>query len=310
MLRSLRLLLVTFLPTLLSRLRNGPARPTWSFLFEWSIRMLRRDWDESASWPLQRVREATAQRPVPAPHLKRVTVKDETVGGVDVRRFTPSSPSRTRIVFFHGGSYIYGSTRHSHAELCAHLAVATGCEVLGVEYRLAPEHPWPAQLEDAKAVCAALEGPFILEGDSAGGHLATQVAVGSERRPEAVVLLSPWADLEMPGASFADDRFDFGDRKVLVVHAQAVAGTTPLADLALAKLPLDRLPPAFVSLGGVEIPRDDILAFIERLRAAGVDVTTHVAEDLCHNPTLFEAFHPNARAAFEAMTAFVKQHAR
>lgn len=311
MLRTLRLLLVTFLPTLRARLRSGPARPSWGFLFEWSIRMLRRDWDETATWPLPRVRQLTAERPVPQPHLRKVTVTDERVAGVDVRRFTPASPRKTPVVFFHGGSYIYGSTRHSHAELCAHLALASGCEVLGVEYRLAPEHAWPAQLDDAKAVCAALDGPLVLAGDSAGGHLAAFTAVSLEKRPAAVLLLSPWADLEMPGASYSThDRFDFGTREVLCVHARAVAGATPLADLALARLPLARLPSTFVSVGGAEVPHDDVVAFAARLREAGVDVTLHVAEDMPHNPLLFEGLHPNARAAFDAAVAFVKRWVR
>ncbi|MBL8922278.1 MAG: alpha/beta hydrolase [Myxococcaceae bacterium] len=306
MLRALRLFLVTFLPTLRSRLRGGPARPSWGFAFEWSIRMLRRDWDETASWPLTRVRQLTAERPAPRPHVGKVAVTDERLGGVEVRRFTPASPAKLRVVFFHGGSYIYGSTRHSHAELCAHLALASGCEVVGVEYRLAPEHVWPAQLDDAKAVCAALEGPVVLAGDSAGGHLATFTAL--THRPLALVLLSPWVDLEMPGASFTtNDRFDFGTREVLTTHARAVAGATPLADLALSRLPLAGLPPTFVSVGGAEVPHDDIVAFAARLRAAGVEVTQHVADDMPHNPLLFEGLHPNARAAFDAAVAFVKR---
>ena len=302
MFRSLRLLLLTFLPTLRARFRHGPRRPSWSFLFEWTIRFLRRDWDETAQWPLEAQRAATAARPYPAPHLSKVTVHDEQVGGVSVRRFTPPKPGPLKVVFFHGGSYIYGSTRHSHAELCAHLAVASSLEVFGVEYRLAPEHPWPAQLEDARAVCEALPGPLVLAGDSAGGHLAVQTAEVLKEKPRGLVLLSPWVDLEMPGASFtSNDDSDFGTREVLLRHARAVAGGRPLAELGLARVKLEGLPPTFVSVGSAETPRDDILGFVERLRAAKVDVTLHVAPDMPHNATLFEAYHPNAKAAFEAV---------
>jgi monoterpene epsilon-lactone hydrolase len=309
MARSLRLFLVTFLPTLLARFRRGPARPTWSFLFEWTIRFLRRDWDESAQWPLERQRAGMAAKPYPAPSLKKVTVRDEVIAGVPVRRFTPPSPGATRIVFFHGGSYIYGSTRHSHAELCAHLAAASSLEVLGVEYRLAPEHPWPAQLEDAKAVCSSLEGALVLAGDSAGGHLVVRTAQAVARKPVALVLLSPWVDFEMPGASFtSNDAFDFGTREGLLRHAKAVAGDRPLAELALDAS--GDLPPTFVSVGGAETPRDDILRYVEALRAAKVEVTLNVAEDLPHNATLFEAWHPQAKAAFDAMVAFVSRGQR
>lgn len=301
MLRSLRLLLVTFWPTLSSRLRHGPRRPSWSFLFEWTVRFLRRDWDETASWSLLEQRQVVASRPYPAPHLSRVVVRDELLGGVPVRRFLPPRPGAVRVVFFHGGSYVYGSTQHSHAELCAHLAVASSLEVIGVEYRLAPEHPWPAQLEDARAVCQALPGPLVLAGDSAGGHLAVKTAEVLEVRPRGLVLLSPWVDLEMPGASFTtNDDSDFGTREVLLKQARAVANGVPLAQLALARVKLGELPATFVSVGSAETPRDDILGFVEALRAAKVEVTLHVAEDLPHNPTLFEAYHPNAKAAFAA----------
>lgn len=315
MLRTLWLFVSTFLPTLLARLRRGPARPSWTFMFEWTIRFLRRDWEATSEWPLARVRQGTAKRPYPKRHLKRVQVSDETFAGVHIRRFRarerPKPRTGTpRIVYLHGGSYIYGSTRHSHADLCAALAHATGLELIGVEYRLAPEHPWPAQLEDARAVCDALDGPLLLAGDSAGGHLAVQTAVALERPPRALALLSPWVDLEMPGASFqTNDRFDFGTRQALAVHARAVAGSLPLADLALARLPLERLPPTFVSLGGAEIPRDDILVFLERLRTAGVEVTHHAAEDMPHNPVFFAAYHPNGRAAFEALVSFMCRRA-
>lgn len=303
MLRSLRLLLVTFLPTLRSRLRHGPLRPSWSFGFEWTVRFLRRDWEEGADWPFDRQRAAVAARPYPAPHLRRVATRDEHVGGVPVRRFVARAAApdlaRPRIVYLHGGSYVGGSVKHSHGELCAHLAVATGLEIVGVEYRLAPEHPWPAPLEDALAVCDALGPPLLLAGDSAGGHLAVETSHRLAAKPLALALLSPWADLAMPGASFVrNDAFDIGSRPLLVRQAAAARVTGRLE-------PRPDMPPTFVSLGEVEAPRDDIEAFVERLRAAGVAVTVHVARDMPHDPALFAALHPEGKAAFDALVQFV-----
>lgn len=272
------------------------------------IRALRRDWDETASWPLERQRAVTAARPYPHPHLKRITVRDGAAGGVDVRRFVPAKAGATKIVFLHGGSYVYGSTRTSHADLCAHLALATSLEVIGVEYRLAPEHPWPAQLEDALAACRALGTQLILAGDSAGGHLAVNVA--HEIVARALVLISPWADLEMPGSSYVDNEpYDFGTRDALIRQARGVAGERPIASLALANDPLGALPPTLVVAGSAEVGRDDILSFAEKLRAQGVECTVHVAEDMPHNPPFFEAYHPSARRAFEAVVSFVRSHA-
>jgi monoterpene epsilon-lactone hydrolase len=302
-LRSLRLLLVTFLPTLRSRLRHGPLRPSWSFGFEWTVRFLRRDWEESAGWSFERLRAMVAARPYPAPHLRQVRTSDETVGSVPVRRFVARSaePSgaRPRIVYLHGGSYVGGSVKHSHGELCAHLAVATGLEVIGVEYRLAPEHPWPAPLEDAVAACESLGPPLLLAGDSAGGHLAVETSRRLATKPVALALLSPWADLAMPGASFVrNDAFDIGSRPLLVRQAAAAHLTGRLE-------PYPGMPTTFVSIGEVETPRDDIEAFVERLRAAGVAVTTHVARDMPHDPALFAALHPEGKTAFDAAVRFL-----
>ncbi len=270
--------------------------------------MLRRDWDETAAWPLERQRAAVGARPYPRAHVKRVAVQAEELAGVPVRRFTPAHPAAVKIVYFHGGSYVYGSTATSHADFCAQLALATSAEVVGVEYRLAPEHPWPAQLEDALAVCRALsDSSLVLAGDSAGGHLAATAA--EHVTAQAVVLLSPWVDLEMPGRSFADnDRYEIGTRAVLQRHASAVAGLRPVASLSLDAALLRELPPCFVSVGALEGPRDDILDFVQRLRAVGVDCTLHVAEDMPHNPAFFAAYHPSGRAAFDATVAFLMRH--
>lgn len=295
--RALRLFAVTFWPTLISRWRNGPRRPSWSFMFEWMVRFLRRDWDETADWPLVQQREAVAHKPYPK--ATGVTILDERIGGIDVRRFVPPTPQPGRIVFFHGGSYVYGSTRHSHAALCGEIAKATSREVVGVEYRLAPEHRWPAQLEDARAVCEALDGELVLMGDSAGGHLAVKTSEVLQRKPRALVLLSPWSDLEMPGASFTENAdFDFGTRAVLVRHAEAAGAPLKLEASA-------NMPRTFVSVGEAETPRDDILSFVSRLQNANVDVTLHRAKDLPHNPLLFASYHPEARAAFDAAVAFI-----
>ena len=308
MLRAFRLLLVTFWPTLSSRLRRGPLRPSWPFLFEWLVRHVRRDWDETASWPLPRQRANFARKFYPKPHVRQVQVRPGVIAGVRVRHFIPPVPGTTRIVYFHGGSYVYGSTDTSHAELCAHLALATSLEVVGVEYRLAPESPWPAQLEYAVGVCRELTGsPLVLAGDSAGGHLAVKTA--QQMKVEALALISPWVDLEMRGHEYLET-YDIGTCEVLRRQALAVAGALPVASLSLSKDPLGALPPTLVVAGGAEALLDDITGFAGNLRADGVDCTLHVAEDMPHCPPLFEAFHPSARHSFDAVADFVRSHAK
>lgn len=321
MLRTLRLFAAAFFKTFASRMRHGPKRSTWSFLFEWSLRYLRDDWDESAEWSHERLRSVVEARPYPKSFAKKVRLENVELSGVPATRFVPPSPrAGVCILFFHGGSYIYGSSRTSHAELLAQLAFVSGIEVVGVDYRLAPEHPYPAQLDDALAAFDALvakgtpASSIVVGGDSAGGNLAIELQIALRDRggpqAKAMVLVSPWSDLTMPGRSFVENEpFDFGTREVLVRQAEAFAGGIRLDDPRLSPVyaKLEGLSPALVTVGEAEIPRDDILALAARLKEAGVDVTLHVAKDMPHNAPVFAAYHPEGLAALEAMAKFTRE---
>lgn len=285
------------------------------------VRYLRIDWDRTADWDLKALREDVNARPYPKKHVRNVDIRDEKLGRVPTRIFTPrESRGSAVILFFHGGSFIYGSTHTTHAELVAALANATGLVVYGLEYRLAPEYPYPAQLEDALRAFDALVSDgiqpdhILFVGDSAGGNLAlvTQIALRDRGGPRAraLALLSPWSDLTMPGASFqANEPFDFGTRNELCNHAKAFVGDVPLDDPRVSPIhaELRNVGPVFVSVGGCETPKDDILRLVNALRAAGVDTRLHEAVDMPHNPTLFADFHPSGHAAFEALVAFVRE---
>lgn len=305
--------------TLACRLSRGPLRPTWSFTLEVVIRYLRLDWEATASWDFARLRDDMNRRPYPSKWRKRALSRDETLGGVETRVYAPAAdPAPGAILYFHGGSFIYGSSKTTHADLLARLAIETRMEVWCAEYRLAPECPFPAQLEDALAAFDALAskgGAVIVAGDSSGGNLAAELAIALRDRggqtPTAMVLLSPWADLEMRASSFAQNvAFDIGRREELVKHAAAYAGAVPLDDPRISPIHahLADLPPTFVSYGGSEIPKGDIVAFADALSAAGVSVTRHEAVDLPHNPAFFADFHPNALASFQATVQFIIDH--
>jgi acetyl esterase/lipase len=156
----------------------------------------------------------------------------------------------------------------------------------------------------------------IVAGDSSGGNLAAELALAlrdaNKPLPKALLLLSPWADLAMTGASFRENAaYDFGTREVLVKHAAAYVGSASIDDPRVSPIhaKLEGLPPTFVARGGCEIPRDDIAAFGAKLRAAGVDVTEHEATDMPHNAAFFADYHPAAREAFDAIVRFVHAHA-
>jgi acetyl esterase/lipase len=322
MARALRLFFVAFFRVLFARLRRGPLVASWSFPFETMVRYLRLDWDETAAWDLARMRADSDARPYPRKLARRVPVRDEMLGGVPVRWFEPEgAPSDRAILFFHGGSYIYGSARTSHAELVAGLALLSGRRVVAPDYRLAPEHPFPAQIDDAVAVLSALEegglaaSRIVAAGDSAGGNLAIELALRlrDEGKPQlaGLVLVSPWSDLRMPGRSFVENEpYDFGTRDVLVRHREAFAPGMAYDDPRLSPVCADlaRLPPTLVTVGDREIPRDDILALAEALRRAGVDTTLHVAPDMPHNAPVWADVHPSGKAALEACARFAAEH--
>jgi monoterpene epsilon-lactone hydrolase len=317
--RFVWIFLTSFWRTFVRRLRRGPLRASWSLSFEAVVSALRRDWEATADWAFDRLRADMDARPYPRAMVRKVDVFDAMMGGVPVRVFEPPAAKKRHdgtLVFFHGGSYIFGSSRTTHADTIARLALECGIRIVAPEYRLAPEHPFPAQLEDALAVFDAVvadgTGPVLVGGDSAGGNLAVALSIALRdrggSRPRGAVLLSPWCDLTMPGGSFVtNDAFDYGTRESLLRQARAFAGSVPLDDprISPAFANLEGLEPTFVTAGELEIPRDDIEAFAARLRDAGVDTTFHLAPDMPHNAAFFADYHPSGRVVIDAIARLV-----
>jgi acetyl esterase/lipase len=320
MLRVIWSFLVSFIETLRLRRSRGPARASWPLTFEWIVRYLRRDWEVTSGWELARLRAELDARPYPRTFIHKLETRDGSLGGVAARWFIPPGAVEGRfLLFFHGGSFIYGSACTTHADLIARLALASGVTVIAVDYRLAPEHPFPAPHEDALAAFHALisDGTapeaIVVAGDSAGANLAIELQLALRDRGEpqaaAAVLMSPWSDLRMTARSFVEnDPYDYGTRDVLQIHARTYAGGTALDDprLSPVRARLDGLGPVLIIVGEVEIPRDDILALAEKLAVAKVDVTVHVAEDMPHNPPMFAAYHPNGQTALDKAARFVR----
>jgi monoterpene epsilon-lactone hydrolase len=322
MFRLFRLFVLAFVKTAWSRWSGGPLRPTWPFSFEVTVRFLRKDWDSTSEWELPRVRAELDARPYPSTIVRKVVTRDGDLGGVPARWFTPPNAGEgAAVLYFHGGSYVLGSARTTHADVIARLALASGVTLVGVDYRLAPEHAYPAQSEDAWHAFEALRAcsgmrRVIVAGDSAGGNLAIELQIALRDRgleqAAGAVLISPWSDLTMPGTSFREnDRFDYGTREVLARQARVFAGTLALDDPRLSPVnaKLASLAPVFILAGEAEIPRDDILTLADRLERANVEVTRHLATDMPHNAPVFAAYHPSAQLAVAAIARFIRQRA-
>lgn len=320
MLRPLRLMLSAWWATILGRLVGRRRHPNWPFVLEVLVRYLRRDWEETATWDDATLRADLDARPYPNKFAKKVRIVECNLGGVPAWRFVPPNVKEGRcVLFLHGGSYIYGSAKTTHAELIARIAFETGIEVVGLEFRLAPEHRYPSQLHDALTAFDTLvldgvpAGRLLIAGDSSGGNLAValQLELRDRGGPQAVaaVLSSPWVNLEMPAPSFREnDPFDYGTRDVLARQAVTFAGGLALSDPRLSPTyaNLRGLAPCLITVGELEIPRDDILAFAERLKNAGVDVTLWVAKNMPHNAPIFAEYHPEGKAALDAIVQFIR----
>jgi len=232
----------------------------------------------------------------------------------------PAATAERIILYLHGGGYVVGSI-NTHRDLAARLSRAAAARVLLIDYRLAPEHPHPAAVEDAVAAyrwllsTGAAASRIVVAGDSAGGGLtvATLVALrdGGTPLPAAGVCLSPWVDLEGIGESMtakaAADPMVQRDplRKMAALYLGGQDPRTPLAAPLYANL--SGLSPLLIQVGTAETLLDDSTRLAERARKAGVNVTLEPWEDMIHVFQAFAPILPEGREAIERIGAFVKQ---
>ncbi len=245
------------------------------------------------------------------------------VGGVPAEWITaPGTAEDQVLLYLHGGGYLGGSMR-SYRVMLSRLSRASGMRVLGLEYRLAPENPFPAAVEDSIAAYRWLLSQgvspenIVIAGDSVGGGLtpATLVALRyfGEPMPAAGVCLSPWVDLEGIGESMTTkaEVDPIVNRELLNVLVNLYIGDrdrrTPLAAPLYADL--HGLPPLLIQVGSSETLLDDSTRLTERAKAAGVDVTLEVWENMIHVWQLFAPILPEGQQAIERIGEFVRQHA-
>ena len=245
-------------------------------------------------------------------------VRRTRVGGVPVEVVTPPGPAQpATIVYLHGGAYVSGSSR-SYRRLVTHLSVATGCRVVAVDYRLAPEHPYPAALDDSIAVYTAETDArphdrVVVAGDSAGGGLALATAVvlrdRGGRLPAALICISPWTDLTCSGDSMVSRaRVErMMSPAGVAVDARHYAGGADLRSPLVSPLfaDLSGLPPILIQVGTDEILLDDSTRLAASARAAGVRVDLQVWPRLWHVWHLYAGLMPEADAAMRAIADFV-----
>ena len=252
----------------------------------------------------------------------------ETWGGVDTWRIDPPNTSASPasvLVWFHGGGYVFGSPE-THARPARALADALGVPVVLPRYRLAPEHPWPAQRDDALAAVRAIQDAghsVVLAGDSAGGHLAlvTALALSAEaeqaadedRQPAALALFSPNTDRtgrsDTREANTPRDPMnaDEDDRQLAAMTFQDQPDDDPEVSPLLADL--SRLPPTHIEVGDREVLLDDSRLLAERAREAGAEVGLHVEPGAFHMWQLWTPWLPEADASLRRAADVLARHA-
>jgi monoterpene epsilon-lactone hydrolase len=251
------------------------------------------------------------------PDLTTATVPtvEQVIAGVPCIVVTPSTADRD-LLYFHGGGYRLGAAI-AWTAFAARLADALRARVTVPDYRLAPEHPFPAALYDAAAVYeelrAAAAGAVLVGGDSAGGGLAAALTVAcvddDVARPDALLLLSPWLDLTLTGATHVsraatDQLFPpASSTEAADSYLQGHDATDPLASAAFADVA--RFPPVFLTAGTEETLLSDAVGFAQRLAEARIGVTLHVGAGMQHVWPMIFPDRPESGAAIAALGAFV-----
>lgn len=239
------------------------------------------------------------------------------LAGVPVERHAPDGRNEARVgVFLHGGAFVIGSAA-THRALAAAIATASGLILYAVDYRLAPEHPFPTGRDDVLAVCKALRGrgakEIVLIGDSAGGGLALHTVAAMRARgeplPSWLVLMSPWVDLACSGESFRkNSKLDpmLSHQGLLLDAERYLAGRSP-NDPAVAPLHADLsgLPPVLITVGEDEILLDDSLQLATSLSGSGVQVSLEVWEGMSHAWYAFRGVLPEADRVIASIAAFL-----
>jgi acetyl esterase/lipase len=262
--------------------------------------------------------ELVSAQPLPP----EVSVNATTLGGVPAAEITVEGVEPRHVVlYFHGGVYVIGDAFLA-AELASQVGRRTQARVVSVDYRLAPEHPYPAAVDDALAAYAALlhngfdPADIVLAGESAGGGLAVATLVNARDRglplPAAALVMSPYVDLTLAGATI-ETRREVDPLLSRELLEPRVADYVSGADAALGLVSpvfadLSGLPPLLIQAGTREVLLDDAVRLAGRAAMADVAVTLDITPGVPHVFQAYHAFLDDATAALDRAGQFLSAH--
>lgn len=291
-----------------------------SRIFYLLVKYQRSKADKNASLQQQRAILEDSARYLPMP--PQVDVKQTVVGKIAAEWLRPVGATDNRaILYLHGGAYTMGSCT-THRALASRIAIASQTPAFLPEFRLAPEYPFPAALEDGEAVYRWLveQGispqKMVVAGDSSGGGLAIALTVLLRDKdvplPAAIICLSPWADLELTGESVTtrakvDPMCSPEESQYHAIHYIGKQDArAPLVSPIYADL--HGLPPILIQVGDREILLSDAIRLAERARKDGVDAELEVWDGMWHVWHLFARYVPEAQRAIYNIGAFIRKH--
>jgi phosphinothricin tripeptide acetyl hydrolase len=247
-----------------------------------------------------------------------VSAQSDTLGGIKVEWIVPDGAARTPVLFhLHGGGYVLGAPGGSRP-FTTQFALLTGARVVSIDYRLAPEHPYPAAVDDAVSAYSALlaqgvpPGAIAVGGESAGGGLTFALLLAARDQglpmPACAYAISPWTDLTCENQTFETKKDvdplltrrslkEMGDAYIADGNPRAPYASPLFADLK-------GLPPLLIHVGSEEVLLDDARVLHSRARSAGVDSKLTIAPGMIHVWHMFHAMLPEGAAAIREIADF------
>ncbi len=288
-------------------------------LFRLQLKKRKAAWDFNTSIPLFRL-ECEKGAAMFGKLPDGIEVERVTIDGIPAEWILPAGAVKDKAIFYvHGGGYVSGSCSDHRANV-AKFVKGSGIGALLFEYRLAPEHPFPAAIEDSLTAYRWLLGQgvapahIVFAGDSAGGGLvlATLLALREQGLPlpAAAVALSPWTDLKLTGESHRTNAgVCFSPPGMSEVCSKYYAGDNDPGLPWISPLygDLHGLPPTLIYVGGNETLLDDSTRFAEKAAAAGVDVTLKIGQGMFHCYPACAPLFPEATQAMQEICDFIKK---
>jgi len=305
----------------ISMVGSSARMPGRSWLTELVVRTARGIFTKGQEKDLPWLRTAMDKSAGYHPAVSKVSIHSRTLAGVPCMMVSPKSGASSDkvVVYFHGGGYVAGSP-NSHKTILAQLALDTQGLIIAADYRLAPEHPFPAPQEDCLAVASLVlktydDKEVSLSGDSAGGALAINTALrlveSGGKQADKLVLISPWVDpTANHGSIITNEKNDFLIAEFLAPSFEQLMQNQDDKNndqVVFLKTSLSGLPKTLVQCGKGEIFYDQIVEFCERAKAQGVDLELQSYRAQFHVFQLFSAILKDAEDALAKISAFINK---